>query len=173
MQTEQVRAHLHHEQGDRQDGADDEPVGEVGDLGIGAGAGRGVFRLQRHAAFWTGSRADLAHLGVHGAGVDDAGLDGFGRGGRQVFRRISDELRSATGRAEVELVPVVRRMVGRLRRIDRHAADGILRCGVGRGLGVGALGMTVIVRAMVMRHGRSSTLTMDRNYTPIGYFANG
>ena len=71
----------------------------------------------------------LPDLGVHRAGEDGARRHSRPRPGAcaEVGRRIGEELRPASGRAEKEWLALVIRLVSRLGWIDGHAANGIDR----------------------------------------------
>ena len=142
VHVDQMGPHLQHEnrQGQRQ--ADPEAPLHVDQLRVGRRFGGDVERFQRHAADRAGARADLAHFGMHRAGVDRVGIDGRRRRGRflQIARRIGDELLSATCGTEEVCLAGMLRLVGRARGIDPHPADRIE--GEGGGLcGVVLMGM--------------------------------
>ena len=133
--ADEMAAHFQHDGGKREDEADPEPAGHVRQLGIGRRIEAGDLGLQRHAADRATSRADLADLRMHRAGVDRA----FRHGGFRpaVFLEISDgiggEFGPATGRAEMEGLAAVVEAVLAGRGIHGHAADGVAhgRCTVG------------------------------------------
>src|SRR5262249_17787288 len=113
----------------------------------------------------TGARSNLADLRVHRAGVD--GARGHGRrrfAARQIFFRIGQELRAATGAAEVIRVPAVLGTMRRAMRVDLHAADqvGLVARTLRRGV---TLPRGPLMLVMIVGHARSSLAT----YTLPGY----
>ena len=145
----QVSAHFQGENRQGQDQTDPKASGEVDQLVVGRGFRRDRLRLKRHAADRAGAWAFLPDLGVHRAGVDRAGNGRLGLHARvQVTHRIADEFGPAPRRAEEIVLTVMTGSVSGSRRIDRHAADGILdRCRAIRGLRPAA-GVT---RGMIVR----------------------
>src|SRR5690606_7799457 len=113
-----------------------------------------------------GARPDLAHLRVHRAGVDGARFYRLGRAGRrvQITLGISDELRPAADRAEMMRPVVMPGVVGRRRRVNCHAADGIDRLASLRRGGVSG------TSGVVVRHLITSVRRV--RYTRPGYCAN-
>src|SRR5690606_13950654 len=87
-----------------------EAAAEVGELGVLLPVQGGHFRLQGHAALGAVAGVILAHLRVHGAGVDGAGgraVRGRSRG-LEVGLRVGGEFVPAAGAAEVVgMAPVV------------------------------------------------------------------
>ena len=152
MQIDQMPAHRECEDRNGERQRDPKAPGHVGQLLARAGRFRGRFRLERHAADRAASGVVLPDLRMHRAGVDRAGRRGLRRGrGACVMRmsvrmgrrrvgrlrekphRVGHELFPAAARAEIiDRARVLGLVFGR-RRIDRHAADGVLgeRAGVG------------------------------------------
>ena len=91
--------------------------------------------LQRHATFGTRSRSNLPNLGMHRAGVFDAGsgdlrIHRLGwRARMQILLRIGLELSGTTFRAEVVSLALVSRTARCMPRVDGHAAHRIQRSG--------------------------------------------
>ena len=74
VKIKEVAAHLEREDGQRQHGADPQAPSHVAQFGARSVALRGDHGLQRHAADRTVAGAQLAHLGMHRAGVLDLAL---------------------------------------------------------------------------------------------------
>ena len=132
----EMAAHLERDHRDGEREADPEAPRHVDEFGIRARRPRSRLRFERHAADRAGARADLADLRMHRAGVDRARRRGPRRRlagcGREVARRVRDEILAAAGAAEIRCRAVVFRLVLGGRRIDRHAADRIARIALGQ-----------------------------------------
>ena len=131
-----MAAHLQGENRKREDEPDPEPARHIREFGVRRGVRRDEDRLQGHATDRARSRADLADLGVHRAGVDRAlgNLLRFGLLSVRVLGRVCHELRLAPGRAEIVGPTSVLHAVLRGVRVDHHPAYGVLhkvraRCG--------------------------------------------
>ena len=126
LQAEHVLPHLQHEHRDRKRKGDPEPPCHVGKLRIGAAIGGHHVWLERHAADRATPRADLTDLGMHRAGVDRVLRHPFRLGlGAEEFLWLGGELGPAAAGAEKIRFAVMRVLVRRGLRIDRHAANGI------------------------------------------------
>ncbi len=136
-----MAAHFEDEHRQGQHEADPEPPRHVRKLMVWHGVSGDFHRLQRHAANGAASRADLADLGVHGAGKDGAGLAGFSGLRLQIAFRTGRELRPAACRAEMVGCPGVIEAMLRSRGIDFHPADRVR----GR-FGVDGLGREILHR---------------------------
>jgi hypothetical protein len=123
--AENVRAHFHRENRDRQDETDPESAHHVDELGVGAGIAARDVRLKRHATDGAGTGADLTDLRMHRAGVDRAVRHHLRLAVAEIFLGINGELRPAARRTEiVGVAALLGAVLGRV-RINRHAADGI------------------------------------------------
>ena len=152
LQIDQTPAHREREDGNGKRQRDPEAPGHVDQFLARAGRFRRRLRLQRHAADRARAGMVLPDLRVHRAGVDRARRRGLRRGrgacvmrmSMRVGRRRVSRLREESRRVGDELFPTAAaaeiigraRMLGLVpgrRRIDRHAADGVLgeRAGVG------------------------------------------
>jgi len=104
MAADKVPAHFQDDGRQREHQADPEAARHVGEFGIGRRVEACDLRLQRHAADRAASRANLADLRMHRAGVDGA-FRHFGRRLRrapvEIFCGIGGEFAAAAGRAEM------------------------------------------------------------------------
>ena len=129
VSADQMAAHFQHDGWQREHEADPEPARHVRKLRIGRCIEARDLGLQRHAADRAASRAHLANLRMHRAGVDRA----LGHGGFRlaVFLKpgngIGGEFCPAAGRAEMKGLAAVVEAVLAGRGIDGHAADGVAR----------------------------------------------
>ena len=103
MTADEMAAHFQHDGGKREHEADPEPPRHVREFRVGRCIEARDLGLQRHAAYRTMSRADLADLRMHRAGVDRA----LGHSGLRlaVFLKpgngVGGEFGPAAGRAEM------------------------------------------------------------------------
>jgi len=148
--ADEVRSHLQRHDRRAERKADPEAPAHVGELGIGAGVGGRDLGLQRHAADRAGSRGRPAGSPGASGSVDRALRHGLGRRRvlGEVFLRGGRELGAASGGAEIVGATLVRVLVLRAMRIDRHAADRIEHAGRGGGLRMPAGGMIVVPKAV-------------------------
>ena len=144
-----VAAHVdrHQRRGERQ--ADPEAATHVGQFGIGRIVQRDRGRLQRHAADRAGARPDLAHLGMHRAGVDRRRPS---LGGSGAARGVRD---SARGRPRTSCG-------SRRSRSGRPARRASRVCGV-------FAGSTVMPQTGSLHRRRLGLGHATRLHTPVGY----
>ena len=118
-----MREHFQRDNRDGQRGADPQAPAHVGEFRIGLRFGADGQRLQRHPADRTTAGADLAHLGVHRAGVGGRRVGSRFVARRQVLVRVGGEFLAAAGAAEMEHAAVQLEAMARCGGIDSHAAD--------------------------------------------------
>ena len=144
--ADEMAAHFEHDRGQREHEADPEAARHVGEFWIGRSVQACDLRLKRHSADRTASRANLADLGMHRAGVDRAFRHGCFR--PAVFLQMSDgvggEFCAAADRAEMKGLAVMVEAVLAGRGVHGHAADWIAH---GRGIVVVMAVVSVAVAA--------------------------
>ena len=148
-------AHFQGDQRQRQDKPDPEATAHVGKLRIGLVLQADRLGLQRHAANRAIAGANLAHLGMHRAGIDGTRRQIFNRrwrGLKKLFR-LGDEALPTTAGTEEIISPRVMVAVRRFLRVHGHAAHRVDGAGFCRSAAatrfVIVRGMGVMVRAMV------------------------
>jgi hypothetical protein len=124
----EMAAHLEHEHRQGEHQRDPEPSGHVDQFGIGTVVERDLLGLQRHAADRARAGTDLAHLGVHRAGVDRAGRRRRLRLARlEEFLRLGLEAFAAARRAEIVGAAAVFGLVLCRVRVHVHSTDRVFR----------------------------------------------
>src|SRR5262249_35871216 len=116
---------------DRQPQADQEPPRHVYEFGVRPGPGGSENGLERHAADRAVAGAGLPDLRMHRAGIDGPFRNWsrrrFARLRAEIFRRLGGKLGLASRGTEVIGATLMGVAIGRLVRIDLHAADRVDR----------------------------------------------